>query len=279
VLRIFRKNKAMKTNYLMIILLLALISCKDNKTETSEEKENLATIENSTAENSGTNLEIHPISHATMVLNWDNTVMYVDPVGGAEAFTGQRQPDVILITDIHGDHFNIETLKAVITDNTQIIAPKAVAEKTDAALRSQVTILDNGNTTTINGKDQFNIKAIPMYNLREEALKFHTKGRGNGYVIDNGSKRIYISGDTEDIPEMRSLENIDIAFVCMNLPYTMPVERAANAVIDFKPTKVYPYHYRGTEGLSDVELFKKLINESDIANEVEVVQLDWYSKE
>ena len=98
-----------------------------------------------------------------------------------------------------------------------------------------------------------------MYNLREEAKKFHEKGRGNGYVIEKNDKRVYISGDTEDIPEMRSLQNIDIAFVCMNLPYTMTVENAASAVLDFKPNKVYPYHYRGTEGLSDVSKFKSLV--------------------
>ena len=116
-----------------------------------------------------------------------------------------------------------------------------------------------------------------MYNLREEALKFHEKGRGNGYVIENDGMRVYISGDTEDIPEMRNLKDIDVAFVCMNLPYTMTVESAASGVLDFKPTKVYPYHYRGTEGLSDVAKFKELVNEGDAG--IEVVQLDWYPTE
>jgi len=99
-----------------------------------------------------------------------------------------------------------------------------------------------------------------MYNLREEALKFHTKGRGNGYVLSINNERIYISGDTEDIPEMRNLKNIDKAFVCMNLPYTMTIESAASAVLDFKPKNVYPYHYRGTDGMSDVDKFKTLVN-------------------
>lgn len=120
------------------------------------------------------------------------------------------------------------------------------------------------------------IEAIPMYNLRKEALKFHEKGRGNGYILTLGGERVYISGDTEDIPEMRNLENIDIAFVCMNLPYTMTVESAASAVLDFKPKKVYPYHYRGTEGLSDVGKFKTLVNEGD--SSIDVIQLDWYPK-
>ena len=113
-----------------------------------------------------------------------------------------------------------------------------------------------------------------MYNLREEALKFHTKGRGNGYVLTINEERIYFSGDTEDIPEMRNLKNIDKAFVCMNLPYTMTVESAADAVLAFKPKQVYPYHYRGTQGLSDVAKFKKIVNEKDTS--IEVVQWNWY---
>jgi L-ascorbate metabolism protein UlaG (beta-lactamase superfamily) len=113
-----------------------------------------------------------------------------------------------------------------------------------------------------------------MYNLREEALQFHKKGRGNGYVIELAGQRIYISGDTEDIPEMRKLQEIDKAFVCMNLPYTMPVESAADAVLDFKPKKVYPYHYRGQGGLSDVQKFKTLVNTGN--SDIEVIQLNWY---
>ena len=93
-------------------------------------------------------------------------------------------------------------------------------------------------------------------------------------MLTLGTERIYISGDTEDIPEMRQLENIDIAFVCMNLPYTMTIKSAADAVLEFKPKKVYPYHYRGTEGLSDVEKFKSIVNEENKA--IEVIQVDWY---
>lgn len=113
-----------------------------------------------------------------------------------------------------------------------------------------------------------------MYNLREEALKFHSKGRGNGYVLTIDGQRLYFSGDTEDIPEMRALKNIDKAFICMNLPYTMTEESAASAVLEFKPKQVYPYHYRGNPNVSDVSKFKTLVNQGD-AN-IEVVQLDWY---
>ncbi len=100
------------------------------------------------------------------------------------------------------------------------------------------------------------------------------KGRGNGYLLTFGDKHIYLSGDTEDIEEMRTLEDIDVAFVCMNLPYTMSVEQAASAVLDFQPKIVYPYHYRGPDGLSDVEKFKELVNAE---NEVTDVRLrSWY---
>ncbi|MGA8854878.1 MAG: MBL fold metallo-hydrolase, partial [Christiangramia sp.] len=102
----------------------------------------------------------------------------------------------------------------------------------------------------------------------------HTKGRGNGYVLEKDGKRLYISGDTEDIPEMRALKNIDIALVSMNLPYTMPVDQAAEGVLAFQPKKVIPYHYRGKEGFSDVEEFKRLVNKGNPNIEVEL--MEWY---
>ena len=112
-----------------------------------------------------------------------------------------------------------------------------------------------------------------MYNTTPDRLQYHEKGRGNGYVVTLDDKRIYISGDTEDIPEMRKLKNIDYAFVCMNLPYTMTVEQAASAVSEFKPKVVFPYHYRGKEGMSDIEKFKKMVSAD---SDIEVRFLDWY---
>ena len=119
------------------------------------------------------------------------------------------------------------------------------------------------------------IEGVAMYNVREEAKHFHPKGRGLGYILNLNGKRIYISGDTEDTFEMRHLKNIDIALICMNLPYTMPVESAASAVLEFKPKKVLPYHYRGTDGLSDVNRFKTLVNNGN--SRIKVVQLQWYN--
>lgn len=215
-----------------------------------------------------------PLEHATAVLEWGDITIYIDPVGGAEAFKGQKSPNLILITDIHGDHFSPETLEAINTEKVKIIVPQAVADKMPEGLTSSVTVLNNGDTKSFSG---IKIEAIPMYNLRPEALQFHPKGRGNGYVLNIGGQRIYFSGDTEDIPEMRALKNIDKAFVCMNLPYTMTVESAADAVLAFKPKQVYPYHYRGNPDVSDVAKFKKLVNAGD--PNIEVVQLDWYPKD
>jgi L-ascorbate metabolism protein UlaG (beta-lactamase superfamily) len=211
-------------------------------------------------------LKIFPINHATLALQWKDRTIYVDPVGGAKVFQGLPKPDLILVTDIHGDHFSKETLAELAGPNAKLVCPAAVAEQMTPDLRNSAAILTNGQTGELSG---IRIEAIPMYNLTPERLKFHNKGRGNGYVVTLGGKRIYLSGDTEDIPEMRALKNIDVAFVCMNLPYTMTVEQAAQAVRAFKPRIVYPYHYRG----SDVNKFKELVG-TDAG--VDVRLREWY---
>lgn len=216
-------------------------------------------------------IKITPIAHATAVLEWNDITIYIDPVGGAEVFEGQKQPDLILISDVHGDHLSVETLEALNTSRAKIIVPQAVADKIPKNFTPQLDVLNNGESKERYG---ITVEAIPMYNLREEALKFHTKGRGNGYVLNIGKQRLYFSGDTEDIPEMRALQNIDKAFICMNLPYTMTLESAANAVLEFKPKQVYPYHYRGKPDVSDVNIFKAIVNAGN--TDIEVVQLDWY---
>lgn len=218
-------------------------------------------------------INIIPISHATAVISFENETIYLDPTGGANAFSNFEKPSYILITDVHGDHFNMKTLKELDLSSTTIIAPKAVVDQMQNVFAKEIIIINNGEHKKFKN---FSLEAIPMYNLREEALKFHTKGRGNGYVLSVNKERIYFSGDTEDIPEMRNLKNIDKAFVCMNLPYTMTVESAADAVLAFKPKEVYPYHYRGTEGLSDVVKFKQIVLEKN--NDIKVIQLDWYPK-
>ncbi len=223
------------------------IGCKESKKETVINKENTLEVNTSakafsTDNTKASEVRIIPIEHATAVLEWKNITVYVDPVGGPDAFKAQKSPDLILITDIHGDHFNLETLEALGTDKAKIIAPQAVADKLPKVFTPQIDVLNNGESKERYG---ITVEAVPMYNLREEALKFHEKGRGNGYILNFDNQRVYFSGDTEDIPEMRSLKNIDKAFICMNLPYTMTPESAADAVLEFKPKEVYPYHYRG----------------------------------
>jgi L-ascorbate metabolism protein UlaG (beta-lactamase superfamily) len=219
-------------------------------------------------------LKIQPILHGSLVLTYNNKTIYVDPYGGFNAYKNLKSPDIVLITDIHGDHLDEKTLDSINTSKAIFIAPKAVANQISAKYKSKITVLENGQGVH---RLDFFIKAMPMYNLPENPpSKKHPKGRGNGYILTIDNLQIYISGDTEDIPEMRTLQNIDIAFICMNLPYTMTIEQAASAVLEFQPKIVYPYHYRGTEGLSDVEAFKNLVNSKN--NTIDVRLRDWYPK-
>lgn len=160
----------------------------------------------------------------------------------------------------------VDTLKALATERTEFVAPAAVAAELPAEWRSRTTVLTNGEGKAIQG---VSIKAVPMYDTTPARTRFHPKGLGNGYVLGFADKHVYLSGDTEGIPEMRALKNIDVAFVCMNLPYTMTIEQAASAVGEFRPKLVYPYHSRG----SDLEKFRTLVG-ADLG--IEVRLRDWY---
>ncbi|WP_111709283.1 MBL fold metallo-hydrolase [Lutibacter citreus] len=216
-------------------------------------------------------LKIYPIQHASLVLSHNNKIIIVDPNENSEFYKNFKSPDIILITDIHGDHLNLETLDKIDTSKSIFIVPNAVAEKLPSKYNSKIIVLKNKQ-----GIHRFNyfIQAVPMYNLPEESNSKHPKGRGNGYILNIDNKRIYISGDTEDTTEMRSLQNIDIAFVCMNLPYTMDIYQASSAVLEFQPKIVYPYHYRGKDGLSDVKKFKEMVNSKN--SNIKVNLRDWY---
>ncbi|GAB3838822.1 MBL fold metallo-hydrolase [Hymenobacter jeollabukensis] len=217
-------------------------------------------------------LTVQPITHGSVVLSWNRKTIYVDPYGGAEGYAGLAAPDVVLITDIHPDHLDPKTLAGLAVGKALLVVPPAVAEKLPAEYKKQVRVLRNGQKLDTLG---LNITAIPMYNLPEAPDAMHTKGRGNGYVLGLGGKNVYLSGDTEDTPEMRALKNIDVAFLCMNLPYTMDVQQAAQGVLAFKPGIVYPYHYRGQNGLSDVEAFQKTVNAGD--KKIDVRLRNWYA--
>ncbi len=208
---------------------------------------------------------IHPIEHASFLISWNGLIIYNDPSDSADLYEGLPQPDLILVSHRHGDHFSASTLESVRKAGTVIVAPASVFDRMTSALQAVTTSLANGETTTVSG---MRIEAVPAYNAR------HTRGEGNSYVLTLGGKRFYMSGDTEDIPEMRALSNIDVAFICMNLPFTMNVTQAASAVREFQPDVVYPYHYRNQDGtFSDLEDFKSQVG-SDL--EIEVRFRDWY---
>jgi L-ascorbate metabolism protein UlaG (beta-lactamase superfamily) len=209
---------------------------------------------------------LRPVNHATVMLQWKDQILCVDPVGGAQRFAALPAPTLILVTDIHGDHLSAETLAALGGGRIPIIAPAAVREQLGGDLRARTEVLAQGAKIT---RHDLTIEAVPAYNLAADRLQYHPKGRANGYLLTAGGKRIYLSADTEDTPEMRALKNIDVAFLCMNLPYTMTVEQAASAVQAFRPKIVYPYHSRG----SNLEKFKALVGTE---SGVEVRLRDWY---
>ena len=209
------------------------------------------------------NLSITPIQHASLMIQAGGKVLYVDPAQGS--YDNMPQADYILITDIHGDHLVPAVIDKLKKAGTVIVTPKAVAEKVPGA-----KVISNGEKTTAG---PFTVEAVPMYNMKRgpsAGQLFHDKGRGNGYIVTYGGKRFYFSGDTEAIPEMKALKNIDVAFVCMNLPYTMTPQEAAEAVKAFHPAIVYPYHYMG----SDTNEFAKALAGTGI----DVRLRDWYAK-
>lgn len=213
-------------------------------------------------------IRVHPVSHASFVMETPGAVIYNDPVGGADAYSGYPAPDLILITHEHGDHYNADTLAGLVGEGTRLLANPAVYDMLPGDLKARAQSIGNGESTTI---DQIRIDAIPAYNTTEDRLKYHPKGRDNGYVLTIDGIRVYIAGDTEDIPEMRSLENIELAFLPMNLPYTMDIEQASSAIVAFRPAYVYPYHYRG----SDIDRFEELVASSE--GDTRVLRAQWYS--
>ncbi len=208
-------------------------------------------------------IRITPIRHASLMIQMGEGVIHIDPWSQGN-YSGLPPARLILITDIHGDHMDPKALATVKADSTKILAPAAVKEKI-----TEAETIGNGETKTVEG---IKIEAVPMYNLQrgpKPGAFYHDKGRGNGYVLTLGGKRLYFSGDTECVPEIKALKNIDVAFITMNLPYTMPPEEAAECVKAFRPKIVYPYHYRG----SDLKVF-----ESALKGEkgIEVRIRDWY---
>ena len=208
-------------------------------------------FEKDTISTSDGNLVITFIGHASLIFNYNNMVIHVDPFGRLADYSALPKADIILITHEHGDHCDPEAVKEIRTENTDIILTEACTGKISNGI-----VMKNGDVKTVKG---IKIEAVPAYNIvhkRDNGEPFHPKGVGNGYVIHFGNKKVYIAGDTENIPEMKDLKNINIAFLPMNLPYTMTPEMVADAAKSFKPKILYPYHYGETDVSKIVDLMK-----------------------
>ena len=208
-------------------------------------------------------LAVTPLNHASVLFEWHGQTIYVDPTTPALADAALPKADVVFITDIHPDHLDPPALERIRKPGMVIVGPQAVADKTHVD-----TVMKNGDTRNVG---DVVATAVPMYNLKrgpEAGTLYHDKGRGNGYELDFGGTRVYLSGDTECTPEMKALEKIDVAFVCLNLPYTMPPSEAAECVAAFKPKVLFPYHYRGSD-LAELD--------HDLAGKgVEIRKRAWY---
>lgn len=217
----------------------------------------------------GGDLIIQPVNHASLILSFQSDIIYFDPVGGGARYQAFNKPTAIVVTHAHADHFDVPTLQAIAPSAKVIIAPQIVIDGLPDDLKAKAKLMKNGDKGDINSLP---VEAVPAYNTTPDRLKYHPKGVGNGYILTLGGARVYVAGDTEDTPEMRALKTIAIAFLPMNLPYTMTGEQAASACAAFKPLLVYPYHY-GKGGQEPAKFAAALRG----VDGVQVRQRDWYA--
>lgn len=196
-------------------------------------------------------LRITFVGHGTLMLRIGQTVIHVDPVGREADYDTMPDADVVLVTHDHGDHLDEAAISAIRTDDTRIIVSRSCGGRVDGA-----TVLQNGQGTMI---DDVLVEAVPAYNIvhmRSNGQPYHPKGNGNGYILTFGDTRVYIAGDTENTPEMKALQDIDVAFLPMNLPYTMTPDMVADAARAFRPGILYPYHFGETDTSEIVRLLE-----------------------
>jgi len=209
------------------------------------------TFEKDVVPTSGGDLEIYFIGHGSLLFKYKSRTVYVDPFSRLADYSKLPKADLLLITHEHQDHLDPVAIDQIRTPDTKVVITEKCAEKVSGGM-----VMKNGDRQTVMG---IIIEAVPAYNIihkRDNGQPFHPKGQGNGYVLTFGDKRVYIAGDTENTPEMKALKNIDIAFLPMNLPYTMTPEMVADAALAFKPKILYPYHYGDTDTSRIVELLK-----------------------
>ena len=215
-------------------------------------------LEKDTIETSAGDLEITFIGHGTLMFTFGGKVIQIDPWSKLADYSKMPKADIILLTHEHRDHLDLKALEIVRAEKSLLVLTETCANRVKGGI-----VMKNGDIKTVGG---LKIEAMPAYNLahmRSEGVPYHPKGIGNGYVIAFGDKRVYVAGDTENTPEMKGLTEIDIAFLPMNLPYTMTPEMVADAVRVFKPKILYPYHYGDTDTSEIVNLLKDM-NEIDI---------------
>lgn len=196
-------------------------------------------------------LKITFIGHGTLMFHFGGKVIHVDPYGEVADYTQLPKADIILLTHEHRDHLDLKALNIIRTEKTLVVLTSICAKQVEGGM-----VMKNGDVKSIGG---LKIEAVPAYNIvhkRDTGQPYHPKGIGNGYVITFGDKRVYVAGDTENIPEMKTLKGIDIAFLPMNLPFTMTPEMVADAAKAFKPKILYPYHYGDTDTSKLIDLLK-----------------------
>lgn len=242
---------------------LPLIALVAGRLQSGSAQENLA-LDGDVVSTSAGDVVIHPVDHASLLLGFGDSVIYVDPVGGAARYAGLPPPTGILITHGHGDHFDLPTLEAM-AGSAPILTSQEVFGKLSDALKANATAVANGGSGEIDG---IPVDVTTAHNTTPDRMNYHPVGVGNGYLLRFGDKVIYVAGDTEPTPEMLALTGVDVAFLPMNLPYTMTPEQAAEAVNTFKPAILYPYHY-GESDLGGLE--------AAIGAHTELRLRDWYA--
>ena len=196
-------------------------------------------------------LKITFIGHGSLIFTFNGKVIHIDPYGELADYSILPKADIILITHEHSDHFDLAVIKMLRTNKTELVLTETCAQKISGGM-----VMKNGGVQTVQG---IKIEAVPAYNIihkRDNGQPFHPQGVGTGYILTFGDKRIYVAGDTENIPEMKTIQGVDVAFLPMNLPYTMTPGMVADAAKVLKPKILYPYHYGDTDTSKLVELLK-----------------------